>query len=191
LSAYILKKNAFPLAATLVFGALSLWTLVFGHPVVTYDSWQYLSSGKSIADGTYLQNYFWVRQPGYPLLLAAVTLFTSNLWAIVFIQVALVSITYTALFQALARWIKTLPGFGTRTGLMIASGAAWLYVGGYVCVVGQQAVISCYLAALTAFILNESQSRSTASNLRQAFGQLLEAARSWLSDFQYSTYWHW
>ena len=37
-------------------------------PLVTYDSWQYLSSGKSIISGRFPEGYFLIREPLYPAL---------------------------------------------------------------------------------------------------------------------------
>lgn len=65
---------------------VSVLTLCFVTPIVTYDGWQYISSGKSLFDGTYASNYFFVRQPLYPLFIGACLAIVDSLWFVIFMQ---------------------------------------------------------------------------------------------------------
>jgi len=73
-----MKSNAkiavvFCIALTLFSLAI---TFLFGNPRVSYDGWQYLSSAKSIQDGTLAENFFGLDSPVTLSLLTSVFLYT-------------------------------------------------------------------------------------------------------------------
>ena len=60
--------------------------MLFNSPHVTYDGWQYISSGQSIFDGTIYENYFFVRKPLYPLFVGLCLKISESLWTLLFVQ---------------------------------------------------------------------------------------------------------
>jgi len=66
---------------------LTFSILLLTRPIITYDGWQYLASGISLFDGSFLTNYFFLRQPLYPFFVGAIFSLTNSIWTIVAIQV--------------------------------------------------------------------------------------------------------
>ena len=54
------------------------------NPFVSFDGWQYISSARSLFDRSEMnQHYFWVREPGFPLLVKVTTFNNSFLWGLI------------------------------------------------------------------------------------------------------------
>ena len=138
------------LALTFTFGT----ALLFGSPEFGWDGWQYVSSGKSILTGTMPENYFWVRQPLWPLLLAVPIHFGANIWSIVLLSCFLVSLGWVVFVLTVRRHIA--PELSAKLYWLCASIPAiglWFYLGGYVMTPLQQAALVGYLMLLTSLCI--------------------------------------
>lgn len=102
-----LSKNAkYYVKINSVFLAITFSLVLINTPHVTYDGWQYISSGKSLFDGTFFENYFFVRKPLYPLFLGLCLNFFGSLWAILLIQTYLCVATIGLLIEAVVNHTK-------------------------------------------------------------------------------------
>ena len=139
------------LFATLAFAYIYIY--VFGNPRVSYDGWQYLSSAKAIITNTLPENFFWVRQPGYPLFIALASLLSSSLWFLFGAQTFIFISAYT-IFAFEAR--KYFPSVLLVRYLLLAFGNfafILFFIGGYFIIVTPQSITSSFLLLLTAGIL--------------------------------------
>ena len=139
------------LFATLAFAYIYIY--VFGNPRVSYDGWQYLSSAKAIITNTLPENYFWVRQPGYPLFIALASLLSSSLWFLFGAQTFIFISAYT-IFAFEAR--QYFPSVLLVRYLLLAFGNfafILFFIGGYFIIVTPQSITSSFLLLLTAGIL--------------------------------------
>lgn len=139
------------LFATLAFAYLYIY--VFGNPRVSYDGWQYLSSAKAIITNTLPENYFWVRQPGYPLFIALASLLSSSLWFLFGAQTFIFISAYTIFAFEVRQYFPSVSlvrylflAFGNFTFILF-------FIGGYFIIVTPQAITSSFLLLLTAGIL--------------------------------------
>ncbi len=66
--------------------------LSLSTPSVTFDGWQYISSGKSLLDGSFVSNYFTVRQPLYPLFIGICLKLFDSLWTVLIAQIVINSV---------------------------------------------------------------------------------------------------
>ena len=89
---YFVKINS-------IFVFITLSLLLLNTPHVTYDGWQYLSSGKSIFDGTYFENYFFVRDPIYPIFIGLCLKIFDSLWVILILQTYLCVVSIGLLIE--------------------------------------------------------------------------------------------
>jgi hypothetical protein len=123
---------------------------VFGSPEFGYDGWQYLTSGKSILTGTMPENYFWVRQPLWPLLLTVPLYFGANIWFVVLLSCSLISLGW-AVFVITARKhiAPNLSRVNFWLAVSIPAVGLWVYLGGYVMTPLQQSALICYLLILS------------------------------------------
>jgi hypothetical protein len=80
--------------------------MIFNSPHVTYDGWQYLSSGQSIFDGTLNENYFFVRKPLYPLFIGFWLMLFDSLWVIMFVQTFLCVIAVGLLINSVVNSLE-------------------------------------------------------------------------------------
>jgi len=104
-------------------------------PNITYDSWQYLSSGMSLAQGTFPQGYFLIREPLYPLLISLIIGFGLSLRILVGFQFFL----FLHALSMLWRMFR----FGNEKTSRVIAATFWIAItvflyGGYAAFVGQQ-----------------------------------------------------
>jgi hypothetical protein len=134
--------------------ALSLsYIYVFGNPRISYDGWQYLSSAKAIVTDTLLENYFWIRQPGYSLFIAFCSLISQSLWFVFGAQVFIFTLAYT-LFIYECRKHLTKSSLREYFFLALINFAFILaFVGGYFIILTPQALTGAYLLLITTGLL--------------------------------------
>ena len=138
-----------------------IYIFLFGNPRVSYDGWQYLSSAKAIITNTLPENYFWVRQPGYPIFIALSSLLSSSLWFLFGAQTFIFILAYT-IFAFEAR--QYLPSMSIRRYLLLSLGNfafMLVFIGGYFIVVAPQALTSAFLLLLTASLLHACRTIDT------------------------------
>ena len=136
---------------TLAFSIIYIYLL--GNPRVSYDGWQYLSSAKAIMTSTLPENYFWVRQPGYPLFIAVSSLLSNSLWFLFGAQVLSFILAYTFFVYECKKYFTDL---SKREFLLLASINfifIFIFIGGYFIIVTPQAITGAFLLLLTAGIL--------------------------------------
>jgi hypothetical protein len=122
-------------------------------PIVTYDSWQYLSSGLSLASGSFPDGFFLIREPLYPLFLGLM------IWLGLPLQ-ATVSVQFMFFFLAmLVIWSivrgESKPAIRGSIGIFIAFLATGL-LGGYAAFLGQQTLLL-FLLALGIWVVNRAR----------------------------------
>ncbi len=126
---------------------------IFGNPRVSYDGWQYLSSAKAIVTNTMPENYFWIRQPGYPLFIAFSSLISQSLWFLFGTQVFIFTLAYTVLvYECKDHLMKS----SLRVYLLLSLinfAFILVFVGGYFVILTPQAITGAYLLLLTAGLL--------------------------------------
>jgi hypothetical protein len=81
-----MKRLSHYFKINLLFLFTTIMLMLFNSPHVTYDGWQYISSGQSIFDGTIHENYFFVRKPLYPLFIGLCLKLSESLWTLMFVQ---------------------------------------------------------------------------------------------------------
>ena len=124
--------------------------LIFGAPEFGFDGWQYISSGKSILTGTMPENYFWVRQPLWPLLLAVPIYFGANIWFVVLLSCILISLGWSVFVVTVRGSIASnVPAKFFWLATLIPAVGIWFYLGGYVMTPLQQAALVGYLLLLS------------------------------------------
>jgi len=124
--------------------------VIFGAPEFGFDGWQYISSGKAILVGTMPENYFWVRQPLWPLLLAVPIYFGANIWFVVLLSCVLVSLGWSVFVLTVRSSVA--PKLSARLfwpAALIPAVGLWFYLGGYVMTPLQQAALVGYLFLLS------------------------------------------
>lgn len=145
-------------------------TFLFGNPRVSYDGWQYLSSAMAIQDGSVAANYFWVRQPGYPLLIRFSFSFGNSIWPLICMQVLLFTASYIFLIWQARSNFSSL---STRQFLGVTSlsySFIYLFIGGYNLAVLPQSITSSFLMIVSGLSLHfyrliHLQKRSTTSKV--------------------------
>ncbi len=131
------------------------WVLVFGNPSISVDGWQYLSSAKAIVDGSMLQNYFWVRAPGYPAFVT-LAMGPGGFWSVIVVQTLLYAAGWA--FLVTEAWVvfRARIRSGVFWAIQVVAGLLlWFYIGGYVTWVLQQSLMIPMTAALAAFTVHE------------------------------------
>ena len=129
------------------------YVYLFGNPRVSYDGWQYLASAKAIIDNSLAENYFWVRQPGYPLFIALSSLISESLWFLFGAQALCFILAYTYFIHECRRFFKEQ---STQEYFALASinfVFLLIFIGGYFIFVAPQAITSAFLLILTGGIL--------------------------------------
>jgi hypothetical protein len=133
--------------------------VIFLGSVITYDGHQYLASAKELLSGGVDQHYFLARTPGYPLILAAVSIVPgSTLWTLLFFQsLAMASSSYFLLRQvgkiALDRKILSSRSFNVIALFVLVQ----IQVIGYSSAVLQQAWFVVYTNLAIGLILYNPQ----------------------------------
>jgi len=135
-------------------------------PNVTYDSWQYLSSGMSLAQGTFPDGYFLIREPLYPLLISLVIGVGLSLEVLVGLQVFLFLHALSML------WNMFRLGNERRSRVTVAT--IWIAItvflyGGYASFVGQQ-LIMFWLAVLFLYVDSTMGDRDVKANFAYHLG---------------------
>jgi hypothetical protein len=129
-------------------------TILFGNPRVSYDGWQYVSSALAFDDGSLAENFFWVRQPGYPILINLSFYFGFSIWPLVIIQTLLFTSSYMFLVWQVRRYFMDL---SSRLFLIVTT-LSYLFItsflGGYNLVVLPQSITSAYLMVVVGVLLN-------------------------------------
>lgn len=129
-------------------------TLLLGNPRVSFDGWQYVSSALAFGDGSMAENFFWVRQPGYPFLINLSFYFGYSLWPLVFMQTFLFTASYVFLVWQVRRCFFDL----SSRLLLIITTIGYLFIlfflGGYNIAVLPQSVTSAYLMVLVGILLH-------------------------------------
>jgi len=129
------------------------YVYIFGNPRVSYDGWQYLSSAKAIVTNTWPENYFWVRQPGYPLFIAFSSLISQSLWFVFGAQVFIFSLAYTVFVYECKRHLAN-PSLREYLFLAFVNFVFVLvFIGGYFIILTPQALTGAYLLLLTSGLL--------------------------------------
>jgi hypothetical protein len=130
------------------------FTILFGNPRVSYDGWQYVSSALAFDDGSLAENYFWVRQPGYPILINLSFYFGFSIWPLVIIQTLLFTSSYVFLVWQVRRYFMDL----SNRLFLIVTTLAYLFIicflGGYNLVVLPQSFTSAYLMIVVGVLLD-------------------------------------
>jgi len=129
-------------------------TFLFGNPRVSYDGWQYLSSAKSIQDGTFAENYFWVRQPGYPLFIDFSFSIYDSFWTLIVLQVSLFALAFNFLIWQVRSYFPRLPNRIFLLSSSLTFAFLTLFLGGYNLAVLPQSITSSFLMILTGVTLN-------------------------------------
>ena len=155
--------------------ALSLsYIYIFGNPRVSYDGWQYLSSAKAIITDTLPQNYFWVRQPGYPLFIALSSIISQSLWFVFGAQVFIFTLAYTFFVYECKRHL-TQPSLRAYFFLAFINFVFVLaFVGGYFIILTPQALTGAYLLLLTTGILRVWRFFGSAQMIEKIEGKISE-----------------
>ncbi len=156
---------------------LTFSILILTHPTITYDGWQYLTSGISLFDGSYLTNYFFLRQPLYPLFVGAIFSLTNSIWAIVFIQVfinilAINVFINTILNHTRFRMIENKNAVKAFSVVLV-----WLCAGSYPTFILAQNLFTPFICIFVSFVIRFSSSR----NEKRLF--LGEGILGWLITF--------
>ncbi len=99
-SSMYLKNAKYYLKINIVFVVITFSLMVINTPHVTYDGWQYISSGKSLFDGTIFENYFFVRKPLYPIFVGLCLKLFGSLWVLILIQTYLCVATVGLLIES-------------------------------------------------------------------------------------------
>ena len=84
--------------------AVTLSLLFLTEPTITYDGWQYISSGRSIFDGTFGSNYFLLRQPIYPFFVGLCLEIYNSLYFVEIMQILINLISLNFLFENLYKY---------------------------------------------------------------------------------------
>ena len=105
--------------------------LLLINPIITYDGWQYISSGLSIFDGTMASNYFFLRQPLYPFFVGLCLWLYESLWVVVIAQLLLHVISLKYFLNTIFR-IKTLNSIREKIWTQrVSYFLIWLFLGSY------------------------------------------------------------
>jgi hypothetical protein len=138
-----------------IWGGVTLGLLMLSRPTVTYDGWQYISSGNSIFDGTFSSNYFFVRQPGYPLFVGACLRIIDSLWFLAFVQILIniLSISYFANTASKLFSLKTINS--KRNTKIVAMCLVWVFLGSYPSYVLAQNLFSPFILFFASFLIND------------------------------------
>lgn len=154
--------------------ATSLQLLLFANPRVSPDGWIYLSSGVSVFRGTMATDYYFVRDPLYPIFVAATHHFDSSLFLLMIIQGLILALSLWLVFiQALLfrspkpYLVRRFDAFILGLGLIFT----WLYVGGYSSLVLQQSLLASGACLSGAFLFEYlRKARESGGTLRPLFG---------------------
>jgi hypothetical protein len=135
--------------ATNTIFAVILTFIIFlvSNPVVTYDGWQYISSGKSIVEGSMASNYFFVRKPGYPLIVSISHSLGWGLWGVVALQVFLFITAFRYLKNILL--VQGLIKGHSKVLFRVSGTLSFLLLGGYLTYVLQQSLFSAFLLSVS------------------------------------------
>jgi hypothetical protein len=135
--------------------SVTLSLLILTKPTVTYDGWQYISSGNSIFDGTFFSNYFFVRQPGYPLFVGACLRIIDSLWFLAFIQILInvISINYFA--NTVSKLFKFSTITRKRNAKIVALCLVWVFLGSYPSYVLAQNLFAPLILFFASFLIND------------------------------------
>jgi hypothetical protein len=128
-------------------------TFLFGNPRVSYDGWQYISSAKSLQDGSLAQNYFWVRQPGYPLLIDFSFSLYNSLWSLILLQVIIFTSSFIFLIWQIRSYFSSLPESRFLYTTLVTYVFLLFFLGGYNLSVLPQSITSSFLMILTGVLL--------------------------------------
>jgi hypothetical protein len=122
-----------------IFSQAIIFNLIFAafvNPFISFDGWQYLSSAKSIFNLSEMSaHYFWVREPGYPILLKLSTLNVRFLWGSIIFNFLIYSTTFTLLFKEVT---KTLEKAQKAKLFFFVYPTSLLLIGGYTASVARE-----------------------------------------------------
>lgn len=111
------------------------------NPFVSFDGWQYISSAKSLFNRSEMaQHYFWVREPGFPLLVKVTTLNGSFLWGLIIFNLFLFMMCFFYLFTQVMKNAQLSNGL-ENIYLSISYSGAITLVGGYAGNFGRDSII--------------------------------------------------
>jgi hypothetical protein len=81
--------------------------LLLINPFISFDGWQYISSAKSLFDRNEMaQHYFWVREPGFPLLVKMFSINGSFLWGVIIFNFILFMLSFFYFYIQVMKSIK-------------------------------------------------------------------------------------
>jgi|GEM_PF-4898831 len=111
------------------------------NPFVSFDGWQYISSSKSLFSRSEMaQHYFWVREPGFPLLVKIFSFNNSFLWGLIIFNLILFMISFLYFFTQAMKCAK-LNNKLENVCLFISYSGSLTLVGGYAGNFGRDLVI--------------------------------------------------
>jgi hypothetical protein len=146
---------------------LTFSILLLTRPVITYDGWQYLTSGISIFDGSYLTNYFFLRQPLYPLFVGAIFSLTNSIWPIVAIQVFINILAINLFLNTILNHTR----FKTIQNKIAVKGCStaliWFCAGSYPSFILAQNLFTPFICIFISFVIRFSPSIYGKSEQRQ------------------------
>ena len=151
-----LVRLRFVLAVITVLAFSGLYATIV-PPLVTYDSWQYLSSGMSIASGRFPDGYFLIREPLYPALVGVLAFTPLGITLLIFAQAMLFSSGLWMVSQTLSRMLGLQGILSTITSIFFVL-FSFFFWGGYAAFVGQQVLVFFFFASI--FALGERVIRS-------------------------------
>ena len=137
----------------LLFIGFSLTSLL-GNPRISYDGWQYISSAMAIGDGTLAENFFWVRQPGYPFLINLSFSLGNSIWPLIWMQVFIFTASYTFFIWQARKYFLTLTGVKFVVVTSFAYFFIVVFLGGYNLAVLPQSITSSYLMIVVGVLLH-------------------------------------
>jgi hypothetical protein len=115
--------------------------IIIINPFISFDGWQYISSARSLFDRREMaQHYFWVREPGFPLLVKVTTLNNSFLWGLIIFNLFLFMMCFFYLFIQIMKSTQ-LSNSLENTYLFISFFGSINLVGGYAGNFGRDSII--------------------------------------------------
>jgi hypothetical protein len=145
----------------------SILILLFVTPIVTYDGWQYISSGKSLFDGTLENNYFFVRQPLYPFFVGLCLKIVDSLWVLIFIQY-LINIASVIFFVNIVfkSFNESEPSMSIKRKKLFIYFFCWMFLGSFPSYLLAQNLFLPFLLILTSFYINYNKTIIDKTNIR-------------------------
>jgi len=122
--------------------------LISTNFVVTHDGYLYLNSAFSLFKNNFELDYQWLREPGYPLILKAISVFINNDYSYIFVQSLMLSVSFYIFYYIFFSKVK----IGILTKVFLTIVVINPYFFGWSSTVLQVAPITLCLALITLMI---------------------------------------